>query len=359
MIRKKIIRTGKKIYSTARLKRKQRKLIRFIDREIARSDDPIPQLTAEQEKTIRDYWQRYGFSEVPTQWHRFYYAKTGQERPEFVPSTFFFLKIKTAMNNVEYGRAWSDKSYLDFFLQGLSTAKSVLRNVNGVFLDEQFRLLSMEEAAELLDRYEELVVKPSVDTHTGHGVALLKRPYQLKELAAQYRKDYVFQLPLRQHPEMARLNASSVNTIRMNTVLLGTRAHVMSAFVKVGQAGEFADNHGSDRFFIGVGEDGVYRDYAIDHSFRKYDSLPSGFAFQGQRVPNYEKVCELVCRAHERLPRFGFAFWDVCIAENGDPAIVEVNLKNPDAMVPQVACGPFFGKYTNEILEKIAKKNGC
>ncbi len=356
MLKKKILRKVKQVkrlYASTRFKKKQ---IRYINRVIARSGDAIPPLTAEQEKKIRDYWGKYGFTDVPMQWHRFYYAKTGLERPEFLPSTFFFQTIKPAMNNVEYGRAWSDKSYLDFFLQGLSTAKTVLRNVNGRFLDEQFRLLTNEEAAEVLGRYEALVVKPSVDTHTGHGIALLNRPYDLETLAKQYRRDFIFQLPLKQHPEMALLNASSVNTIRMDTVLLGTQAHVMSAFVKVGQAGEFADNHGSDRYFIGIEEDGSYRDYAIDYNYRKYDSLPSGFVFQGQKVPSYEAACELVCNAHARLARFGFVFWDVCISENGEPVIVEANLKKPAALIPQVAGGPFFGKYTDDILAAIAKR---
>ncbi len=156
---------------------------------------------------------------------------------------------------------------------------------------------------------------------------------------------------------MAKLNASSVNTIRVNSVLFETEAHVMSAFVKVGQAGEFADNHGNDRFFIGLHLDGTFCDFAINHDLQKFQSIPSGYDFAGKSVPSFDKVCIAVEEAHRKLAHFGFAFWDVCVDENGEPIIVEVNLRYPDTLIPQ-ACGigGFLGDYTEEVLNRYLRR---
>jgi len=332
-------------------------LIRFIDKEIEKSAHELPQLTPAQVQEIRAFWEKYGFKDIPLQWHRFYYGKTGQIRPDFIPAPLFFQNIKPAMNNVSFAAVWSDKSYLDFFLPGILTAQCVLRNVEGRWLDEGFHLLEKQKAEEILQQYDSLVIKPAIDTNTGKGVALLHSPFSIDEMLASHHKNFVVQIPLRQHPEMGKLNASSVNTIRVNSVLLETQAHVMSSFVKVGQAGEFADNSGHDRFFIGIQDNGTFMEYAIDHDFNIYKTIPSGFDFAGKSVPFYEKVCRVVETAHQRIAHFGFAFWDVCVREDGEPVIVEMNLKKPASMVPQVACGPFFGKYTEQIMESIIVKH--
>ena len=274
-------------------------------------------------------------------------------RPDFIPATLFFQQIKPAMNDVGYGAAWSDKAYLDHFLKGTPTVTCVLRNVNGRWLDAEHSLIPEKKAEELLAPFQELVVKPAIDTNTGKGVVLLHSPFSLDEIKASHGRNFVVQIPLKQHPEMAALNASSVNTIRVNSVLLQDEAHVMSAFVKVGQAGAFADNSGHDRRFIGIREDGTYMDYAIDHDFVKYDAIPSGYDFPGRSVPSFDRICRTVEEAHRKIARFGFAFWDVCVSENGEPVIVEMNLKNPDSMVPQVCAGPFFGRYSEDVLKFI------
>lgn len=335
--------------------RERTRVIRLVERKIKESSEFLPELTEEQEKEIRTFWEKHGYRDIPLQWHRFFYGKTGQVRPDFIPTPIFSQQIKPAMNNVSYGAVWSDKSYLDYFLRGIPTARCVLRNVNGRFLDEQFQLVDRKEAEEILNRYDALVVKPAVDTNTGRGVALLYKPYTVESIIASHRKNFVVQLPLRQHPDMGQLNASSVNTIRINSVLLEKDAHVMSAFVKVGQAGAFADNSGHDRYFIGIRENGTYMDYAIDHNLNKYTEIPSGYTFAGQKVPCFDKVCQMIEQAHRQVAHFGFAFWDVCVGEDGEPVVVEMNLKNPDSMIPQVATGPLFGKYAEQVLDYVRR----
>lgn len=324
-----------------------------VKQSIKISSDPVPELTAAEKQEIEEFWKPY-LSKVPTVWHKLFYAKTGTKRPDFVAKKVFNHDIRPAMNDPKLAGCWSDKAYLDYFVTSIKTPECVVRNVSGRFLDKDFRLISQAEAQEIMNQYDALVIKPTMFTHTGMGVSLLKAPFKIDEIIRNYKKNYVIQLPIRQHSDMAKLNASSVNTIRMNSVLFDTESHIMSAFVKVGQSGQFADNSGSDRYFIGIDvETGCFRDYAINHDLQVFRSLPSGFAFGGQAVPNFKKVAEEICRAHKCLPHFGFAFWDVCVDENGDPVVVEVNLRSPEPTIAQCTGEPFLGKYTKQILEYI------
>lgn len=335
--------------------RKKQNELKIVEKQIRSSGEPILDLTEQQKQEIEAYWAQYGIK-VPLQWHKLFYGKTGIKEPRFVPEPVFQRVIKPQMNDHTFAGIWSDKAYIDHFIRGVRTVRSIVRNVNGRFLDEQFSLITIYDAQQILKQYDALVIKPSTYTDTGKGVKLLEKPFDLKGLNAEYGKNYVIQIPLRQHPELARFNQSSVNTIRVNSVLFDTKAHVMSAFIKVGQTGEFADNHGHDRYFIGIRENGTFCDYAINHNLQKFDHIPSGYEFAGRPVPCYESVCQAVESAHQCIPHFGFAFWDVCVNFNGEPTIVEVNLRYPDTTIPQVAGGPFFGKYSDDIMKYISKR---
>jgi len=336
-------------YVRALTRKKHSKYIKNITEKYGQE---IPELTSNEIKEIKDYWAQYGF-DIPLEWHRFFYGATGVKDPRYIPKAFFYQVIKPKFNNLEYASIWGDKSYIDLFVRGVRTVRSVVRNVNGRFLDEKFNLIDEDEVMDIMNRHERLVVKPAVLTAAGQDVQLLSAPYNLSEIKKQYKKNFVIQIPLKQHEGMSKLNASSINTIRVNSVLFEKKAHVMSAFIKIGQAGSFADNQGHDRFFVGVTKDGRFADYVIDHDLNKYDSIPSGYAFAREKVPGYDKVCEAVCKAHECIPHFGFAFWDVCVCDDGEPAIVEINLRHPDTNIPQMTAGPFFGEYTDRILNYV------
>ena len=315
----------------------------------------IPTLSADQITDINSFWG-YLQDDVSMNWHRILYSITGKEDKRFVPDYIFHNVIRPKMNNYTFASVWGDKCYIDYFIRDAKTVHTVVRNVNGRFLDDEWGLISIERASNIMNMYEKLVVKPSTFTNTGKGVKLLSKPYNILQLAAEYKKDFVIQIPLKQHGEIAKLNPSSVNSIRINTVLFDEEAHVMSSFIKVGETGEFADNNGKNRYFIGITADGCYENYAIDHDLKKYSEIPSGYEFAGKRVPFIGDAYKAVEKAHKNIAHFGFAFWDVCITENGEPCIIEVNLRHPDTLIGQATGRPFMGDYTEDILEYISNK---
>lgn len=351
----------KKVSKKALLTYRNFALSRTFNKEIKEhindSSEPIiSALSPAQEKDIKEYWDQFGISIKSTEWHRYYYSKTGILNPRFVPDNVFHQLIRPRMNDIHLAVAWSDKSFTDHVVHDVKTVKSVLRCVNGRLLDEDFRLLDPKTANANLNKYEQLVIKPTMLTDTGKNVTLQSAPFDVLAIAKKYGKNYVVQLPFKQHNELAALNESSVNTVRINTVLFDDKAHATSAFIKVGQPGEFTDNGGGkNRIFIGI-SDGKYSDFAYDHDCNKFYSIPTGQLFANKPVPYYREMCRAVEKAHSYIPHFGLAFWDVSADEYGEPTIIEMNLRYPDTYVPQVGSGPFFGEYTDDLLKYLRKE---
>ena len=333
-----------------RIKNAHKRQLDTIRQHIAASKENIAPLSAAQDEEAKAYWQRFGF-DIKTDWHRFFYAMTGRWTPQYITNSVFYRYIQDSLNDRRITSAWSDKAYLDRFVNAARTPRCVVRNTSGRLSNESFELISPEEAESIMNRYDALVVKPALFTSKGKGVRLIKKPYDFKAVDREYKSNYVIQLPITQHKDMAQLNSSSVNTIRVNSVLLDGKAEIMSCFVKVGKQGEFADNSGHERYFIGIDpQTGKYMDYCIDHDLNKYTSIPSGFNFAGQPVPNFDQLKETVAKAHACIPHFAFAFWDVCVEADGNATIIEANLDTPNIIVAQATGFPFLGEQTEQIM---------
>ena len=350
--------TEKKLIAARREQQAQRKFRQGIKRHFEKTTDmEIPELTAAQKRDAEAYWKSHGITLSSTDWHRFYYGKTGTEDPRFVPDDVFHRIIRPRMNDINMAASWSDKAYTDWVVRDVKTVRSVVRSVNGRLLNEQFELIDHKAADVILNSFESLVLKPTMFTDTGKNVVLAHAPFSIDDIIARYGRFFVVQIPLKQHPDMALLNESSVNTIRIDTLLFDKEAHALPAFVKAGQPGDFTDNGADDkhRIFLGV-KDGCYTDFAFEHDCNKFYSLPSGYAFAGQKIPFLDEVCRAAEKAHTRIPHFGMAFWDMAVDVNGEPVIVEMNLRYPDSYFPQIASGPFLGDYTEEVLAYIKRK---
>ncbi len=238
---------------------------------------------------------------------------------------------------------YNTERYLDQFLESIR--------------HQTFQLIDRKTANRIMNEYEALVLKPTMLTDTGKNVVLQSGPFDISVIINRYGKNFVVQIPLKQHPDMALLNESSVNTVRIDTVLFDTEAHALSGFVKVGRPGDFTDNGGGeqDRVFIGI-HNGHFQDFAIDHDCNRFYSIPSGYEYAGKKVPFYEDMCRAVEQAHKAVPHFGLAFWDISVDMNGEPTIIEMNLRYPDSYIPQVASGPFFAEYTDDVLRYIQRR---
>lgn len=94
------------------------------------------------------------------------------------------------------------------------------------------------------------------------------------ELFGEYGKDYIIQLPLKQHPQLAALHKESINTIRVMSKLENGEVSILSTIIRMGVGDACVDNECSGGINCGVDESGHLSDVAYDGSGKVYHKHP-------------------------------------------------------------------------------------
>ena len=318
------------------------------------------ELTAEQLDELKSVWGDIwdtGF--VDPLWVQVYSDKTGIYSPEYVGSDIHYYNVEWSRIDYDYLRAFLDKNYMDVVLPCVKHPVTLIRKIHGQYLDVDFNPMSKPQAIDKL--YENLdpgiVVKISRSSSGGKGVRFLGKGSTKEDIseALDVDPDVAVQLVMRQHPEMAKMNASSVNTIRIICIILDGESIPLSSVVRIGNSGSRVDNFSSGGVGCGVKPDGRLNDCGYTQKGERYDVHPNGFVFSEGFVPNFDKVLEAVKRCHMCVPMFGVASWDIAIDEDGEPVLIEYNVGGAGIDIHQYNNGPLYGKYRERIISDAFK----
>ena len=177
----------------------------------------------------------------------------------------------------------------------------------------------------------------------------------LSQVFDDYKTDYLIEELICQHPDMASLNHSSLNTIRIMTYRSDMEIVVLYTVIRIGRKGQVIDNESAGGISTVINSDGTLGRFAYGApGIDKIEYTDSNLKLDGFRIPSYNQAIEMVKKCHLQLPFFDLIAWDIAIRENGSPVLIEFNM-TPD--LSQSANGPAFGDYTEEILSKAMRKN--
>lgn len=139
-----------------------------------------------------------------------------------------------------------------------------------------------------------------------------------------------------QHPEMMRLCPTSVNTIRIATLLGDHKQGVVYAFLRIGN-GKVMDNVDCGGMAARVDlQSGKLLTVGADKAGNTYEKHPmTGTAIIGFEVPFFQEAMAMCNQAALKVPQMRFVAWDVAITEDG-PCFIEGN-SFPSHAVPQFA----------------------
>lgn len=129
-----------------------------------------------------------------------------------------------------------------------------------------------------------------------------------------------------QHPDMARINDSSVNTIRVYTVLSEGVSNVVYACIRMGNSDRPVDNINAGGMYSPVDlQTGKISCAACDKNRVVYTTHPrSGCLLEGYQIPYWNKAMALCREAAYKVPQMGYVGWDVAITQQG-PLFIEAN----------------------------------
>lgn len=325
---------------------------------------PMKPLSKGQEADIRAYFKKHFGREVPTYWHQYLYSRNGLYSEKYIPASIYFSSIIYRLNHYELSLAYVDKGFYDTLFSDVNRPLTFIKNVNGFYYDAKKPITKEEAVLRCLD-LKGGVIKPTLFGRWGSGVKLFhtdngfvpEMNMSVEDLFLKYNKNFIIQSKLEQHPDLARLNPTSVNTIRVMSYRKENDVIIIYAVIRIGRKGKVVDNETAGGIKADIDlQTGRIKGPAFGSPTEKnMPQTDSGVDLNNYLIPSFTQVLDFVKGLHYRLPYFKLIGWDISVDTNGNPVMIEWN---KSAELSQVAHGPAFGDYTEEILkDALREKN--
>ncbi len=236
-------------------------------------------------------------------------------------------------------RRMNDKAYWHFF--------DDKTEFNTLFADQIGRKwirsdehLTEAQLSDFLADLPSVLFKP-LEGSSGVGIEKFSRADWEKDFHAFYVKirsmgNAVLEQLLVQHEEMARMCPTSVNTVRVATMLGDKQEGIVYAFLRIGN-GKVMDNVDQGGMAARVDLDsGTLKTVAADKAGNVYEKHPmTGTDIIGFTIPCWEEVKAMCLEAMHKVPQMRYVAWDVAVTPDG-PRFIEGN-SFPSHAVPQFA----------------------
>lgn len=200
--------------------------------------------------------------------------------------------------------------------------------------------LTLETLTAFLHDLPAVIFKP-LEGSSGQGIEKFEKSDWAKDPSAFRDKlialgKGILEEIVRQHPDMARLCPTSVNTLRIATLLGDKKEGVVYAFVRIGN-GKVMDNVDCGGMAARIDLDtGKLLTVAADKQGNVFDKHPmTGTDIVGFAIPYWREAVDMCLKAMRVVPQVRFVAWDVAVTENG-PLFIEGN-SFPSHAVPQFA----------------------
>lgn len=323
---------------------------------------PMKPLTKGQEADIKAYFKKHFGREVPTYWHQYLYSRNGVYSEKYIPASIYNSEIIYRLNKFQFRHAYVDKGFYDTLFPDINRPKTIIKNVNGYYYDDH-NALTLEEAIEKCSNLDEAIIKPTLEGTWGQGVKLIRTENgmipslncSIQDLFKEYKRSFIIQERFEQHEGIAKLNPTSLNTLRVMSYRRGNEIVILYAVIRIGRMNQVIDNETAGGIKADIDlQTGKIKGVAFGSP--KEPLMPKtdvGTVLDGYQMPCFQKVLDFVKEMHLRLPYFNLIGWDMSVDKNGNPALIEWNRA---AELSQVAHGPAFGEYTEEILSVVKNR---
>lgn len=201
--------------------------------------------------------------------------------------------------------------------------KALQHKIYHDFIRRDWMLLSKgtspKSVHEFIEKHVEGVIVKPLNGEQGHGIGKVHKEEKekidtlIKDARAS---DFIIEELLVNTSELAVLNPSSLNTIRVYTLIDRTgNAHILEMMLRVGNSDAGVDNWGSGGVGYHIDKDsGIIDQYGLDKKSGKYLRHPSsGIMMLGFRIPRFQELLEFVNKLAKVEPRARFVGWDIAV----------------------------------------------
>ena len=312
-------------------------------------------------KELSPYYADRGFK-VSMMFADYFSRLSGVESDRYLSMDVYYFFVVPALNRYDFINAYLDKNIYSDLFPMVRQPLTVVKNMHGHFYRED-QEISRDEAIEAVRNYSgEMMIKPTVETCNGDGVDQITdtSAESLNALFSRYDINFIVQEKARQHPELQRVNPTSLNSMRLYTYrTLEGKCEFLYPYsmLRFGGKGAVKDNTSKGGGTCLIDRDGHVDDRVFRFKHMEISSLKRETGVENLVVPCYHKVIDTLLAMHSKLPYFDYVGWDVTVDPDGEPLFIEFNLV-PAIEGPQLMAGPMFAEHLDEVVER-ARQGQC
>ncbi len=258
-------------------------------------------------------------------------------------------RLKQHVQPPQFRILFNDKYVCVLICRALGIATPVTYGVIEPARDYQGRLKAWFEASQagsmiIKPLYGEMGRDIVMAVKSGGDIVIrsAKQEVPLKDFLL--REPAVVQEVLRQDARLAAFCPTSVNTIRVVTMIASqNHALMVNASIRTGVGDSFVDNFSAGGVSAGiVRETGHVMKYAYDRNWKRYTAHPtSGLVFENYQVPEWEKITAAAVSIQRSFPFYKLLGLDLAVSDKGEPVVIELN-GAPDLVGLEQKAGPLL-----------------
>ena len=187
--------------------------------------------------------------------------------------------------------------------------------------------MSWEEFEAFCAGMDRVIVKP-MESCGGKGIYIYELKDGKRELFDQITgKHFIVEEVLVQHESLKKLNPSSVNTVRVYTVLHKDEVTITAAILRVGSGTSVTDNYSTGGLVAKIDLDtGLVVSRAVTQTATTTFVHPmTKQPIIGFQVPQWDVIKKKVEEMHKRIKALRYVGWDAVICEDGRIVFLEAN----------------------------------
>ena len=350
--------TKKKIDSSSRMYVWEKKDLKRV-----RNND-FPKLSKDAENKIKSFWKQYINYDISTTYYSTIACILGHEPNDlhlYVSPYVMYVHLADILNPPFAVKTLSEKLMFPLLFPYVKQPQIIIGYYHHSFITSDYAPINAKQAIETILNYgKPIIVKPSINTLGGKDINIYNNYSEetVKTIFKSYhKKNFVIQEVIEQSSDMAIFNPTSLNTIRVTTLLMNGRCTILSKMLRHGGPGMKVDNMTSGGFGVGIKEDGSLTFASSDTDGLRKDIHIDGFRYNSRKIPSFPSICKIATRLHYTTPQCCIIGWDFALDKNNTPILIEANFYHPEISSQQILEGqPEFGDRTQEVLEYCFKK---
>lgn len=306
-------------------------------------------------ETVLAYWKKYGLKPDKA-YFSLYCDGKGKYDPRYITDPIWMCYILPYFNDLTMHRAYDDKGMYHRLFPNATHPETVVKRMGGYYYNgDGEQIITREEAIKICLNESRLIFKPALDSSKGMGIFFYDREknseHEIIEIIDQLGLNFVAQRLVKQHPYLAALNETSLNTVRVITFHFKDKVHVLSAQLRIGGAEAKVDNVSAGGSAVAIKPDGFLYEKSVTRQSKWTYETAKGVKFTEIQVPNFKEIVEECKQLHCLIPHLNIIGWDFAVNESGTPVLIEFNVR-PEQN--QIGCGsPTFGDMTDEVLDEV------